>query len=164
MRARESGITESSGKATDKLPDELAQLFSERRLKLVRLAYLMTSDASAAEEIVQDAFVRVSKHWAQLENPQAYIRAAVVNGARSWGRHQQVVDRHIPERPSPVLLEPDELWDALATLTDRQRIAIVLRYYDRLSTPEIAHVLDCSPITVRTSIHRGLKRLKQEIE
>ncbi len=157
-------MIEGKGAAAGQLGDELAQLYAEQRVRLVRLAYLMTTNASAAEEIVQEAFVSVSKHWAQLDNPQAYIRTAVVNGARSWGRHQQVVDRHIPERPSPVLLEADELWDALATLSERQRIAIVLRFYDGLSTQEIAGELGCSPITVRTSIHRGLKRLKQEIE
>jgi RNA polymerase sigma factor (sigma-70 family) len=60
--------------------------------------------------------------------------------------------------------EPDELWDALATLSPRQRAAIVLRFYEDLPDDEIAQVLGCRPATVRTTVHRGLAALRKEIE
>ena len=60
-------------------------------------------------------------------------------------------------------LGADELWDALATLPDRQRTAIVARYYLDLPDPEIADLLGCRPATVRTAIHRGLAALRKEV-
>jgi RNA polymerase sigma factor (sigma-70 family) len=58
----------------------------------------------------------------------------------------------------------DEMWDALATLNDRQRAAIVLRFYEDLPDAAIAEVLGCRVATVRTAIHRGLKSLRKVID
>ena len=75
-----------------------------------------------------------------------------------------VVRAHPPERPDPVLMEADELWDALGRLDERRRAAIVLRFYADVPVAEIAEILDCRPVTVRTSIHRGLQQLRREID
>ena len=56
------------------------------------------------------------------------------------------------------------MWDALAALTDRQRAAIVLRFYEDVPDDRIAEILDCRPATVRSAIHRGLQSLRRVID
>jgi RNA polymerase sigma-70 factor (sigma-E family) len=159
----EPGTAPATATADD-WPPELAALYRERRPALVRVAYLLTSDAGAAEEIVQEAVIAVRRRWTDVEEPGAYLRTAVVNGSRSWLRRQRTRRRHRPE-PAPVTeLGADELWDALAVLRARERAAIVLRFYEDLAEDEIAAVLDCRPATVRSLVHRGLARLRKEIE
>jgi RNA polymerase sigma factor (sigma-70 family) len=58
----------------------------------------------------------------------------------------------------------DEMWDALATLSERQRTAIVLRFYEDLPDQRIAEIIGCRPATVRTAIHRGLRELRKVID
>ena len=66
---------------------------------------------------------------------------------------------------SPAVAPPQEpLLDALATLSERQRVAIVLRYYEDLSEAEIAAALGCRPGTVKSLLHRGLAQLREVIE
>lgn len=145
-------------------PDELVALYEERWLPLTRTAYLLTGDRAAAEEIVQDAFLRVRPAWDSIEHPVAYLRTAVVNGTRDWGRRRAVADRLAPPPPDPVVDHPDELWDALHRLDHRRRTAIVLRFYDDLPDADIADLLGCRPSTVRTLIHRGLRDLRKELK
>jgi RNA polymerase sigma factor (sigma-70 family) len=145
-------------------PPQLVELFRQHRASFVRLAYLLTGHRAVAEEIVQDAFIGAQRSWAKVGEPYPYLRAAVVNRCRSWGRHQHVVRTHRPPPPEPTVLEPDELWDALAGLEARRRAAIVLRFYADLPHAEIARILGCRPSTVRTSIFRELRQLRREIE
>ena len=144
--------------------DALLELYRERYDSLVRLAYLVTGDASVAEELVQDAFVAVHASWPSVKEPVAYLRTAVVNRCRSWGRRQQLERERRPRPTEPQQLVADELWDALAKLPERQRAAVVLRFYEDLPDAEIAAVLGCRATTVRTSIHRALRTLRTEIE
>jgi RNA polymerase sigma-70 factor (sigma-E family) len=143
--------------------DELLALYEAQYLPMVRLAYLMCGHAAVAEEVVQDAFVAVHQAWPRVETPRAYLRTAVVNRCRSWGRHQVLERDRRPLPPAPAELGADELWDAIGRLNDRQRAAIVLRFYEDLPDQEIAALLGCRPATVRTSIHRALGALRKEI-
>ncbi len=142
----------------------LVHVYEARYPALVRLAYLLTGEPTVAEELVQDAFIATHGGWARVREPGAYVRAAVVNGARSWGRRATVERRHRAASAAHALQDPDELWDALDTLSDRQRAAIVLRFYEDLPDHQIAATLGCRPTTVRTAIHRGLAALRKEIE
>ncbi|MEM8708382.1 MAG: sigma-70 family RNA polymerase sigma factor [Actinomycetota bacterium] len=139
-------------------------MYATRRHELVRLAYLMTGDAALAEEVVQDAFVNTHRHWDGIRDPFPYLRVAVTNGCRSWGRHQRVVRDHAPRDVGIAVDHPDELWDALGRLEPRRRAAIVLRFYADLPHGEIARILGCRPATVRTTIHRALRDLRREIK
>jgi RNA polymerase sigma factor (sigma-70 family) len=132
--------------------------------KLVRLAYLLTGHAAVAEEVVQDAFVASHRAGDRLQDPYPYVRRAVVNRCRSWGRRYTVERAHRPHPPDPAELAADEMWDALATLNDRQRAAIVLRFYEDLPDDRIAEILDCRQTTVRSAIHRGLESLRRVID
>jgi len=139
---------------------------------MVRLATLLTRDASVAEEIVQDAFVGLHRRWHRLLDPaaaQAYLRASVVNGARSAVRHRGVVERHVepapaapggPEEKAIRSLEDARVLAALRTLARRQQEVLVLRYYADLSEHEIAVTLGISRGAVKSHAHRGLAGLR----
>lgn len=142
----------------------LVDLYEARYAALVRLAYLLTGSAAIAEEVVQEAFISTHRTWERVREPAAYLRTAVVNGVRSWGRRAQLEQVRRPTGTAHAHQEPDELWDALATLPHRQRTAIVLRFYEDVPDDEIARLLGCRPATVRTAVHRGLAALRKEIE
>ena len=144
--------------------DPLEALYRERYAAMVRVAYLLTGRPEVAEELVQDAFVNVSRNWHRATNPPAYLRTAVVNACRSWGRRHVLELHRRPAPPEPATLQADELWDALAVLPTRQRAAVVLRFYEDLPDAEIARMLEMREATVRTTIHRALARLREEIE
>lgn len=144
--------------------EPLVELYRDRYEPMVRLAYLLTGDRAVAEEVVQDAFVNVHRAWDRATNPPAYLRVAVVNGVRSWGRRRNLELVRRPAPPDPSVLVADEMWDALQTLPHRQRAAIVLRFYEDLPDARIAELLGCREATVRTAIHRGLAKLRKEIE
>jgi RNA polymerase sigma-70 factor (sigma-E family) len=143
--------------------DSLVELYERHYDDLVRLAYLVSGQAAHAEEVVQDAFVRAQRSWSRVRDPLPYLRTAVVNGCRSLGRRQVLERDRRPRPPDPVPLGADELWDALATLTERQRAAVVLRFWCDLPDAEIATALGCREPTVRTSVHRALAKLRKEI-
>ena len=142
------------------------RLYRESWDDMVRLARLLLgSSSSGAEDVVQDAFVRVAARLGEVEAPRAYLRTAVVNACRSEHRHREVVRRREPPPPSPVL--PTYLVDfadALAALPERQRTAIVLRHFGDLPDDEIAEVLGCRRATVRTLVFRGMASLREVIE
>lgn len=142
----------------------LVDLYQERYAPMVRLAYLLTGDAAAAEELVQDSFVSVHRSWDRARQPSAYLRAAVVNACRSWGRRRTLERSHLrADVEAAVAPADDGLWDVLQVLPHRQRAAIVLRFYDDLPDDEIATILGCRPATVRTAVHRGLAAMRKEL-
>jgi RNA polymerase sigma factor (sigma-70 family) len=143
---------------------DLVEVYRVGYGKLVRLAYLLTGHAGVAEEVVQDAFVATHSVGDLPRDPYTYVRRAVVNRCRSWGRRYVVERAHRPRPPDPAELAADEMWDALAALTDRQRIAIVLRFYEDMPDDRIADILDCRQATVRSAIHRGLQSLRRVID
>lgn len=141
----------------------LVELYRERYDPMVRLAYLLTGDRAVAEELVQDAFVSLHRSWSRALNPPAHLRTTVVNACRSWGRRKVLELDRRPRPPEPATLVSDEMWHVLRTLPERQRAAVVLRYYEDLPDREIAALLGCREATVRTSIHRALAALRREI-
>ena len=152
--------------------DAVTRLYLTHWPALVRLATLLTRDASVAEEIVQDAFVALHARWHLIANPaaaQGYLRTCVINGARSTLRHRGVVERlgqSAPERPAGPeeaaiqAAEGARMLARLHRLPRRQREVLVLRYYADLSEQQIATVLGISPGTVKRHAHRGLCALR----
>jgi RNA polymerase sigma-70 factor (sigma-E family) len=158
-----AALSNGPSPAAVRCSDDLVRLYEQHYESLVRLAYLVSGQAAVAEEVVQDAFLKAHRSWDRVRDPAAYVRTAVINGCRSWGRRQRLERERRPHPPQPTLQEPDELWDALATLNVRARAAIVLRYYADLPDAEIAEILGCRVATVRTTIHRALAVLRKEI-
>lgn len=140
----------------------LADLFRRRYDEMVRVAFLLVGSNAIAEELVQDAFVRVGKRWRWVREPDAYLRTSVVNACRSWGRRRV---REVPLTTDLATIDPDvrELLDALASLPNDQRAAIVLRFYCGMPDAAIAAVIGCKVATVRSHVHRGLRALREVI-
>lgn len=147
--------------------EALEALFQEQYPKVVRLAYLLTSDAGVAEELAQEAFVRTWRAWGRIRNPQvapAYLRKAVVNLARSSLRRRLLEARHRSARADDGR-EHDpglrlDVLDALRHLPPRQRACVTLRYYEDLSEQETARTLGVSVGTVKSTTHKALRRLE----
>jgi RNA polymerase sigma-70 factor (sigma-E family) len=156
--------------------DAVTALYLAHYRGLVRLAALLLDDTGAAEEVVQDAYVRMHGSWRRIRDPQAavgYLRTTVLNLARSRLRHRQVVRRHapapLPDAPSAEQgaldrLEHDRVVVALRGLPDRQRECLVLRYYADLSEAEIAAVMGISPGAVKSHASRGMAALRTALE
>ncbi|WP_347239631.1 SigE family RNA polymerase sigma factor [Streptomyces sp. L2] len=158
-------------------PVVIEDLYHHRRLSLVRLALLLVDDLPTAEDVVQDAFTalfrRHGHRLGSLDNPEAYLRTSVVNGARSVLRRRRTARAHTPEpeqhAPAPeedVLLHEDhqEVLAALGTLTPRQREVLVLRYWSHLTEAEIASTLGLSRGTVKSTASRALDALGRRLE
>jgi RNA polymerase sigma-70 factor (sigma-E family) len=145
-------------------------LYQREATSLVRLARLFTDDRSAAEDLVQEAFIRLfhSAHRIQDQaRVAAYLRSIVLNLARDHNRrglmslrHQDsMMDRAVPEQPDEAVVRTESqaaVLDALRSLSPRQRDCLVLRFYLELSESEIARTLDISANSVKTHCRRGL--------
>jgi RNA polymerase sigma-70 factor (sigma-E family) len=147
-------------------------LYASHWSPLVRLATLLTRDASVAEELVQDAFVALHRRWGSLADPGAahgYLRTSVVNASRSALRHRGVQERYRqPAPPEPAgpeeravrSSEDARVLSALRTLSRRQQEVLVLRYYSDMSEYDIAQTLGLSRGAVKSHAHRGLAALR----
>ena len=147
----------------------VAALFRSHRLDMVRLAVLLVDDRHTAEDVVQDAFAALHRRWPTLRSEQAataYLRTSVINGARSALRKRRTVRSYLrsvdepqpaESADTPALLADEHrtVLAALATLPQRQREVIVLRYWGELSEAEIANTLGISIGTVKSSASRG---------
>lgn len=166
--------------------EALTELYRAHWRPLVRLAYLLVRDQSAAEDVTQDAFVSMHRHWTRLAQPDqalAYLRTCVVNGSRTAHRRRGVRERWAgsggPTRldPAPrgeavhpsaedlVVADAERraVTSALLTLPQRQREVLVLRYHLDLSEQEIARTLQISPGAVKSHAHRGLAALRRAL-
>jgi RNA polymerase sigma-70 factor (sigma-E family) len=158
--------------------EAVTHLFGAHYRAMVRLASLLLHERGIAEEIVQDAYVRLHGRWHRLRDPDkalAYLRVAVVNGCRSALRHRRVVDAHLaasrppPDSPSAEagaldLLTQAAVIDAIRRLPARQREAVVLRYYADLSEAEIAEAMGVSRGAVKSHAARAVAALRPILE
>jgi RNA polymerase sigma-70 factor (sigma-E family) len=153
-------------------PLSLDALYRAHAPAALRLSVLLTGDRALGEDIVQDAFIRVAARSARLRDSDAfgaYLRRAVINQSRSHFRHQRVVRKHqAVTHTSETTVDPDrtlrqDVWEALHRLPERQRVALVLRFYEDQSVDAIATTLGCRPGTVKSLISRGLAHLRGEV-
>lgn len=137
------------------------------------LAFLLTGDRPLAEDLVQDAFVRVLGRFHDLRSRDAfwwYLRRTIVNLSNSHFRRRRVerawLERQRPEAAAPSgpdLEERDRVLTALMTLRPEQRAAVVLRYYEDLSEADTAEALGRPVGTVKSMVSRGMDRLREEL-
>jgi RNA polymerase sigma-70 factor (sigma-E family) len=136
---------------------------------LLRYAFMLTHDAGRAEDLVQDALVKVHRRWGRVaaaEQPDAYVRRVVTNEFLSWRRRRSssetpsLVSTAAVVDPALAVDDRDQMWRALATLPHRQRMVMVLRFYEELTDPEIAGLLDCAVGTVSSLASRALGSLR----
>lgn len=167
----------AAGAALD--PDRLvASLFEQEGPALVRLARLFTDDRNAAEDLVQEAFIRLHRTTHRIEDPAKavpYLRSILLNLARDHNRRGLMSFRHqealtpptSPAAPEDRVVRDEtqsSVLEALRSLPPRQRDCLVLRFYFDLSSPEIAETLGISPNSVKTHCRRALAALKHVLE
>jgi RNA polymerase sigma-70 factor (sigma-E family) len=152
----------------------LAKLYEEHAARAFRLAYLLTGDRDLAEDLVQDAFVKLIGRFADLRNPEsfdAYLRRTIVTLSYGTFRRRRTEraylarERGLAERTSDVLPEVErkvDLWAQLQRIAPRQRAALVLRYYEDFSEHQAADVLGCSLRTVKSLVTRGIQAMREQ--
>ena len=156
--------------------DIVTEIYDGEYKSLVRLAVLLVHDVPTAEEVVQDAFEAMHTALRRLRDSDkalSYLRQAVVNKSRSVLRHRTVVDKNAP-KPAPdepsaehaamALIERTAVVAALRALPERQREAIVLRYYADFSEADIAAAMGISRGAVKSHTARGMTALRSILE
>jgi RNA polymerase sigma-70 factor (sigma-E family) len=141
--------------------------------RLRRLGFLITGDWHLAEDLTQDALIRIYSVWGRVSrtgSPNAYASRVVVNANRSWlrvARNRERPTEHLPDRTEPASADnagsdlQDRLVWALAHLGSSQRRIVVLRYWEGRSEAEVAQILDLSLGAVKSQASRGLARLRE---
>lgn len=155
---------------------QIEALYLAHYRQLVGLARLILGGNAAAEDIVQEAFIRVYGSWAKIRDPDraaSYLRSTTINLARSVLRRQQTALRYAPDPPAEPA-GPEEqvlakvsnagVMDALRLLPWRQQQVIMLRYYADLSVLETARTLQISAGTVKTHGFRALATLAEALQ
>lgn len=148
---------------------EFRDYVTARSHSLWHTAFLLCGDAHQAEDAVQTALMKLYAVWnrvARSNSRDGYVRRIVVRCVidekrRGWRRERPVAE--LPEVAAPDgsdVGDREAVLQALARLGPRQRAAVVLRYWEDLSVEQTAHLLDCSPATVRSQTARGLATLR----
>ena len=160
---------------SNKLVLEYTEFFENRLRRSLRLAYVMCGNEQEAEDIVAEAFARMYVPWMQgeIEEPVAYLRRAIANQVNSRWRHKDVERRYdtrvktLWKSESPAADEAiaarDAVHIAMASLPEKQRMVIALRYLEDLSEAETAAILDLNVGTVKSHASRGLQRLREAL-
>ncbi len=151
--------------------DEFTAFVAQRMHTLLRLAYSLTGDHRAAEDLVQGALAKAFVRWHRIEGDvEPYVRRIIYNdqvsGWRRLGRRQEVPLDAVPDPPSAERHDQQtalrlSLRSALLALPARQRAVLVLRYLEDMSVDETAEALGCRPGTVASQASRALARLRQ---
>ena len=135
-----------------------------------RVAYLAIGDVAQAEDIVQEAFVRVLGRFGDIRKPTAfksYLLRTVLSLSKNHFRRKTLERSHQPTPPplvGPPVERDEDLLSALRALPYRQRAAVVLRYCEDLSENETAEILRTSTKAVQSLVRRGLAALRKEVE
>lgn len=156
----------------------VVELYEREGRSLVRLARLFVDDRDAAEDLVQEAFLRLARHADRIEaldRAPAYLRSIVLNLARDHNRRGLLSLRHhaaagraidVDVDVADVVARTDDQRAVLAAvrrLPARQRDCVTLRYFEELSIDEIAATLGVSPNSVKTHLRRGMEHLAREL-
>jgi RNA polymerase sigma-70 factor (sigma-E family) len=155
------------------LPDGFEGYVADRGPALLRFAYLLTGGRALAEDMVQEALIKVCTRWDRVvaaDAPDAYVRRVVLNEFLRWKRRRAsheivgaVQDRDWPgdgRNEVDQVVERDAVWRALLKLPRRQRSVLVLRYYESLPYADIASLLGCTEGTARSLASRAFDALR----
>jgi RNA polymerase sigma-70 factor (sigma-E family) len=158
--------------------EQVALLYRIHGMDLIRIAAVMLGSRAGAEDAVQDAFCGLFRKWDQLADPRnalPYVRSAVMNRCRSELRRQARLERRAdqnhrqldtesPEQAAILGEEHRDVLAALRRLPDRQREALILRYFMDLPEPEIATAMGISQGTVKSTTSRALAALARRLK
>jgi len=161
--------------------DALGALYERHKALVYRTALAVTHDSNAAEDILQDGFLRLHKYAYRIDTSlplEPWLYRVTVNLAYSWETRRKrwqmplegVLDRLVsPQRFSPEWRAEmsdvqSRVMDAIYALSFNQRIVIILHYLNSLSLQEIAFILDCPIGTVKSRLHYGRENLQRKLE
>jgi RNA polymerase sigma-70 factor (sigma-E family) len=151
---------------------EFEEYASARGQDLVRLGFTVSGDYQRAEDLAQIALMQAFRTWRRVrraDDPHNYVRRILINSYLSMTRRRSFseapaaeldTDRTVPD-PATGIVNSDDLWRALATLSARERVVLVLRYYQDMDDRTIADVLGIKPSTVRATASRALASLRR---
>lgn len=156
-----------------KVDREFVEFVAERSSALMRIAYTLTGDQRAAEDLLQGALAKAYTRWSQINgDAEAYVRRILYNDRVSWwrrlGRHREVPMAEVPEQPEIRQHDHDTslrlmLREVLLELPPRQRAVLVLRYLEDRTVIETAQLLGCDPGTVASQCSRALAKLRSVV-
>lgn len=148
--------------------ESFTQFVAVRSGSLMRLAYVLTGDQHAAEDLLQSALTKTVLRWRHVrDDPESYVRRVMYNEqVNRWRRRRResavaaVPEKVTADRFGEVDLRLS-LERALLALPARKRAVLVLRYFEDLPETQIAEILGCSVGTVRSQTHRAIARLRE---
>ena len=161
---------------------EFDRFVTETADRLLRSAYLIAWDFAEAEDLVQECLFRVARRWSKvrkMEHPAAYARTVLVHLALDEGTRRTRRRDELGHSPAGPVVDPEDrgaerlfgrveantdLLQALGELPPRQRVALVLRYFEDLSEAEVADAMGCSVGTVKSTTSRALERLREVVD
>ncbi len=156
------------------MPPSFEEYVHARSGYLLRVAYLLCGDRHLAEDLVQEVLARAHRRWSNItaEQPDGYLRSALVRAHLSWRRRRSNTERAVDWLPEQSVADDfththaqrAQLWQLLHTLPRTQRTVLVLRYFEDLDDDRIAEILHCARGTVRVHASRGLAALRGRIE
>jgi RNA polymerase sigma-70 factor (sigma-E family) len=171
----ETDVTDTGSWAAE---HHVTALYQAHALSLARLALVMLGDPSAAEDVVQDAFLGLYRRWNSLADPAvapSYLRTSVLNGCRTALRHRSrrgvladgTAGAHDEGAFAEPMLESAEatvargeehraVLAAIRRLPIRQREALVLRYYLDMTEDQAAEAMRVSRGTVKSATSRAV--------
>jgi RNA polymerase sigma-70 factor (sigma-E family) len=148
-----------------------AAFVREHSRSLFGTAYLLTGETHRAEELLQDTLTRLYPKWNRVlaaQSQVAYVRRSLANRFISVGRSpaaRDVAMWTLPDGPTAgdlaeTIANRQLIWELLGTLPERQRAALVMRYFHDLPDEEIAAALECRAATVRSLLSRGVAAMR----
>lgn len=151
------------------MAEDFERFVQSRAAALVRYGFVLSGNPHDAADLAQEALVRLGETWARVRDkgdPEGYVRTTMARLHVNWWRsaRREYLVGAVPDRAchdGSIGRDDDGLWQALATLPPRQRVVLVLRYYEQYTDEEITQVLGISRGTVRSQAARGLDKLRQ---
>jgi RNA polymerase sigma-70 factor (sigma-E family) len=151
---------------------EFEEYVSARGQELVRLGFTVSGDYQRAEDLAQIALMQAFRSWRKVrkaDDPHHYVRRILINAYLSMTRRRSFTEspaaeidpEHTAPDPATEVANSDALWRALAELSARERVVLVLRYYQDLDDRTIADVLGIKPSSVRATASRALANLRK---
>ncbi len=159
------------GRRDDAPPPSFELFFLEHHDRLYAALFFIVGDAGGAEDIAQEAFLKLWERWDRLDaidDPTAYLFRTALNGFRMRARRAKVAARHLTTATEPdpfhqIELRAD-LRELLAKLPARQRAALVLTEIYGYDSAQTAYILGVRASTVRVLTHRARATLRGEID
>jgi RNA polymerase sigma factor (sigma-70 family) len=148
--------------------EQFRDLFVDDYDQMVRTVFLILQDQGRSEEIAQEAFLELLRHWKRVsghDRPDAWVRRVAIRMAVRTVKREKALRKALlrmaPEDrgETPDVTAGADVLNAVGLLPARQRAAVVLFYYEDRPVDEVAQILDCSPSTARVHLHKARKRL-----